>query len=62
MCISITEADAIRISMHSQRYDTDEAASDAIRFTPVTMQCNSISILFNTIRAAAIRRRDYTNT
>ncbi len=22
MCISITEADAIRISMHSQRYDT----------------------------------------
>ncbi len=46
MCISITEADAIRISMHSQRYDTYEAASDAIQFTPVTMQCDSISIRF----------------
>ncbi len=41
----ITEADAIRISMHNQRYDTlktYEAASDGIRFTPITMQCDSI--------------------
>ncbi len=51
MCISITEADAIRISMHIQRYDTLKIhmkhlamQCDAIRFTPITMQCNSISI------------------
>ncbi len=54
MCISITEADAIRISMHSQRYDTIrytedayEAASDAVRFTSITMQCDSIQPVVN---------------
>ncbi len=61
MCISITEADAIRISMHSQRYDTLKIhmkqlpmRCDAIRFTPITMQCDSIQ--FNTMQFDAIRR------
>ncbi len=30
--------------------DTYEAASDPIRFTPITMQCDSISIQHNAIR------------
>ncbi len=51
MCISITEADAIRISMHSLRYieDTFEAASDtihpyydAVRFDFDSIQHNAI--------------------
>ncbi len=29
----MTQADTIRISMHSQQYDTYEAGTDAIRFT-----------------------------
>ncbi len=57
MCISITEADAIRISMHSQWYDTYEAASDAIRFTPITMQCDSIQ--HNAIRCNTMQLKMY---
>ncbi len=44
-------------SMRSLRYikDTYEAGTttDAIRFTPVTMQCNPISIKHNAIRCNA---------
>ncbi len=62
MCISITEADAIRISMHSQRYDTLK-----IHMKQLLMRCNMIhsyydavrsdydSIWFNTMRFGAIR-------
>ncbi len=59
LCISITEADAIRISMHSQRNieDTYEAASDAIRFTPITMQCDSIQ--HNAIRCNTMQLKKY---
>ncbi len=42
MCISITEADPIHISMHSQRYDTYEAASDAIHPYYDSIQHNAI--------------------
>ncbi len=35
MCISITKADAIRISMHSQRYDTLN-----IHMKQLAIQCN----------------------
>ncbi len=58
MCISITEADVIQISMHSQRYDTlkiHEVASDAIRFTPITMQCDSISIRFDSTQCDSMQ-------
>ncbi len=61
MCISITEADAIRISMHSQRYDalklhkwsslrcdTIHPYYDAVRF-------DFDSILFNVMRFDAIQ-------
>ncbi len=44
MCISVTEADAIRMWMHSQRYDTLKIHMKqlAMRFTPIMMQCDSI--------------------
>ncbi len=46
MCISITEADAISISMYSQRYDTLKIHMKelAIRFTFITMQFDSIQL------------------
>ncbi len=62
MCISISEADAIRISMHSQRYDTLK-----IHMKQLAMQCDMIhpcydavrfhfnSIRFNTMRFDAMR-------
>ncbi len=55
LCISITEADAIRISMHSQRNieDTYEAASDAMRYDSPLLRCSAIR--FNTMRFDAIR-------
>lgn len=57
MCISITEADAIRISMHSQRYDTlkiHEAASDAIRYDTPLLQCSAIRFRFDSTRFDAV--------
>ncbi len=55
MCISITEADAIRISMHSQptiRYIkyTYEAASDAIHLCYEAVRFDHDSIQHNVIR------------
>ncbi len=58
-CISITEADAIHISMHSQWYDTLKIHMKQLvmRFdSPVTMQCDSISIRFNTMRFDAMEK------
>ncbi len=43
MCISITEADAIRISMHSQWYNTYEEATD-------TMRCDTIYPYYDAVR------------
>ncbi len=57
MCISITEADAIRISMHSQRYDTlkiNEAVSDAMRCH--AMPCDTIHPYYDAVRLYSIQR------
>ncbi len=63
MWIAITDADAIRISMHSQRYNTLKIQMkplamqcDAIQFTPITMQWDSISIRFDTMRFDAMEK------
>ncbi len=45
MCISITEADAIRISMHSQRYDTLK-----IHMKQLAMRCDTIHPYYDAVR------------
>ncbi len=57
MCISITEADEIHISMHSQRYDTLK-----IHMKQLAMRCDTIHLYydavwfdFNSIQHNAIR-------
>ncbi len=48
MCISITEANAIHISMHSQWYDTLKIHMKQLpMWYDSPMQCNPISIRFN---------------
>ncbi len=47
----MTQADTIRISMHSQRYDTLK-----IHMKQVPMQCDPISIRFNTMRFDAMQK------
>ncbi len=61
MCISITEADATRISMHSQRYDTLKIHMRelAIRFTPVTVQFDFDSIQHNVIPCNTMQWKKY---
>ncbi len=56
MCISITEADAIRISMHSQWCDTLNIHMKqlAMRYDSPLLRCSSISIRFDTMRFDAI--------
>ncbi len=64
MCISITEADAIRISMHSQWYDTLKMHTKqlAMRCDMIHLYYDAVrfdfdfdSIQFNTMRFDAIR-------
>ncbi len=50
-------ADTIRILMHTQRYDTYEAATDVMRFTPITMQCNLVFISLTKTRAGPRHKR-----
>ncbi len=45
MCISITEADAIRISMHSQRYDTLK-----IHMKQLAIRCDTIHPYYDAVR------------
>ncbi len=57
MCISITEADAIRISMHSQRYDTLKIHMKQLpMWCDLTMQCDLI--WFNTMRFNALYKKN----
>ncbi len=55
MCISVTEAiNAIRISMHSQRYDTYEAASDEMRYDSPLLRCSVIRFQINSTQFDAM--------
>ncbi len=61
----MTEADTIRISMHSQRYDTLKIHMKQVPMRcdtihPITMQCDPISIQFNTMRFDAIQCMEIT--
>ncbi len=44
MCISITEANAIRISMHSQRYDTL-----TMHMKQLSMRCDTIHPYYDAV-------------
>ncbi len=50
MCISTTEADAIRISMHNQRYDTLK-----IHMKQVPMRCDTIHSYYDAVRFVSNR-------
>ncbi len=56
MCISITEADAIRISMHSQQYDTLKIHMKQLAMRYDTIHPYYDAVRFDTIQHNAILR------